>query len=104
MEDKELNEYSERLATLRNDGVNLISTLKQENAAAKRNKLLSAEDREKIISSNNEKIEKAKAVAEKNKTEIAEIVKAAVARNNQISKEQIAKVNAEQNEIIAKTE
>ena len=102
MEDKELNEYSERLASLRKDGVNLISTLRQENAAAKRNKLLSVEAREKIIADNNAKIEQAKAVAEKNKAEIAETVKAAVARNNQISKAEIAKVNAEQNEVIAK--
>ena len=43
MEDKELNEYSERLNELRKDGVNLISALKQENAATKRNRLLSVE-------------------------------------------------------------
>lgn len=102
MEDKELNEYTERLAALRKNGVNLISTLRQENAAAKRNKLLSVEEREKIISENDKKIAEAKEVAAKNKAEIAEIVKAAVARNNQLSKPEIAKVAAEQNAIIAK--
>lgn len=102
MEDKELNEYTERLAALRKNGVNLISTLRQENAAAKRNKLLSAEERERIISENDKKIAEAKEVAAKNKAEIAEIVKAAVARNNELSKPEIAKVAAEQNAIIAK--
>ena len=102
MEDKELNEYTERLAALRKNGVNLISTLRQENAAAKRNKLLSVEEREKIISENDKKIAEAKKVAAKNKAEIAEIVKAAVARNNELSKPEIAKVAAEQNAIIAK--
>ncbi|MBQ9280822.1 MAG: galactoside ABC transporter permease [Treponema sp.] len=102
MEDKELNEYSERLTELRKDGVNLISALKQENAAAKRNRLLSAEEREKLVVSNNEKINAAKIVADKNKAEIAEIVKKAVARNNEISKTEIARVNAEQNEVISK--
>ena len=102
MEDKELNEYTERLAALRKNGVNLISTLRQENAAAKRNKLLSVEEREKIISENDKKIAEAKEVAAKNKAEIAEIVKAAVARNNELSKPEIAKVAAEQNAIIAK--
>ncbi len=102
MEDKELNEYTERLSALRKNGVNLISTLRQENAAAKRNKLLSAEERERIISENDKKIAEAKEVAAKNKAEIAEIVKAAVARNNELSKPEIAKVAAEQNAIIAK--
>lgn len=102
MEDKELNEYTERLMALRKNGVNLISALRQENAAAKRNKLLSAEEREKIISGNNKKIAEAKEVAAKNKAEIAEIVKAAVSRNNELSKPEIAKVAAEQNAVIAK--
>ncbi|MBQ4378872.1 MAG: galactoside ABC transporter permease [Treponema sp.] len=102
MEDKVLNEYTERLFALRKDGVNLISTLRQENAAAKRNKLLSAEEREKIISGNNKKIAGAKEVAAKNKAEIAKIVKEAVARNNELSKPEIAKVTAEQNAVIAK--
>ena len=91
MEDKELNEYSERLAELRKDGVNLVSALKQENAAAKRNKLLSAEEREKIISANNAKIERAKGLAAQNKAKIAEIVKKAVERNNALSRPEIEK-------------
>lgn len=102
MEDKELNEYSAQLDALRKDGVNLISALKQEIAAAKRNKLLSSEEREKIISGNTAKIAQAKSVAEKNKTQIAEIVKKAVARSNALSKDEIARVNAEQNEVIAR--
>ena len=52
--DKELNEYSVQLESLRKDGVNLISALKQEIAAAKKNKLLSQEDREKLISADND--------------------------------------------------
>ncbi len=100
-QNKALNEYSERLIELRKDGVNLISELKQANASAKRNKLLSASDREKLIAANNEKIAQAKLVAEKNKAEIAEIVKSAVELNNKISKEQITIVTEEQNKVIA---
>ncbi|WP_040842271.1 ABC transporter permease subunit [Treponema saccharophilum] len=100
-QDKELTKYSARLTELRKDGVNLISALKQENAAAKRNKLLSAEERTALIARNNARIAEAKIVEEKNKAEIAEIVKKAVARNNEISKANIAKVTKEQNDIIA---
>ena len=102
MEDKELNEYTERLAELRKNGVNMISTLRQENAAAKRNRLLSPEDREKLIAGNNEKIEKAKEIAAKNKAEIAEIVKKAVAKNNALSKPEIERVSSEQDKVIVK--
>ena len=101
MENNELNEYSSRLEELRKDGVNLISTLRQENASAKRNKLLSSEEREKIISDNNAKIAQAKSVAEKNKSEIASIEKKAVALNNRLSKVEIARVKKEQDEVIA---
>lgn len=99
-QDKELTQYSARLAELRKDGVNLISQLRQEIAAAKRNKLLSAEERASLISKNNALIEKAAAVAQKNKAEIAELERKAVARNNLISKENIARVTAEQNGVI----
>ena len=100
MEDKELNEYSEKLNSLRKDGVSLISALKQENAAAKRNKLISKEERVKLVAENNVRLARAKEVAAQNKAEIAELSKKAVARNNALSKAEIARVSAEQDQII----
>ena len=102
MEDKELNEYSARLFELRKDGVNLISALKQENAALKRNKLLTKEERDAQIAKNNAAIEKAKTVAAENKAQIADLAKKAVARSNALAKDEIAQVTATQNEAIAK--
>ena len=100
MEDKELNEYSEKLNSLRKDGVSLISALRQENAAAKRNKLISKEERVKLVAENNVRLARAKEVAAQNKAEIAELSKKAVARNNALSKAEIARVSAEQDQII----
>lgn len=100
MEDKELNEYSEKLNSLRKDGVSLISALRQENAAAKRNKLISKEERIKLVAENNVRLARAKEVAAQNKAEIAELSKKAVARNNALSKAEIARVSAEQDQII----
>lgn len=100
MEDKELNEYSEKLNSLRKDGVSLISALRQENAAAKRNKLISKEERVKLVAENNVRLARAKEVAAQNKAEIAELSKKAVARNNALSKAEIARVSAEQDKII----
>lgn len=100
MEDKELNEYSEKLNSLRKDGVSLISALRQENAAAKRNKLISKEERVKLVAENSIRLARAKEVAAQNKAEIAELSKKAVARNNALSKAEIARVSAEQDQII----
>lgn len=100
MEDKELNEYSEKLNSLRKDGVSLISALRQENTAAKRNKLISKEERVKLVAENNVRLARAKEVAAQNKAEIAELSKKAVARNNALSKAEIARVSAEQDQII----
>lgn len=101
-QDEQLKKYSEKLAALRVDGVNKISELRQSSAAAKRNKLLDADSRAKIIADNEKGIEAAKVVAEKNKSEIAEIVKKAVARSNELAEPQIKAIVAEQNELIAK--
>lgn len=101
-QDEQLKKYSEKLAELRVDGVNKISELRQSSAAAKRNKLLDADAREKIIAENEKGIAAAKVVAEKNKAEIADIVKKAVARSNELASTQIKAIVAEQNELIAK--
>lgn len=101
-QDEQLKKYSERLDELRVDGVNKISELRQASAAAKRNKLLDADAREKIIAENEKNIAAAKVVAEKNKAEIAELVKKAVARSNELASTQIKVIVNEQNELIAK--
>ncbi len=99
--DKELNEYTSALAELRKDGVNKISELKSSNAQAKKNKLIDAASREALISKNNAELEKAKAVAAANKAKIAEIVKKAVARSNELSKPHIAQVESEQKKVLS---
>lgn len=101
-QDEKLKEYSSKLAELRVNGVNKISELRQTIASSKRNKLLDAEARGKIIADSLKGIEEAKVVAEKNKAEIAEIVKKAVARSNELAEPQIKKIVAEQNDLIGK--
>lgn len=99
-EDTKLKEYSDKLLELRRDGVNKITELKQEIAAAKRNKLLDAQARAALIHDDNEKIAAAKEIADRNKNEIASLSKEAVAYSNTISKKYIAETTEEQNKEI----
>lgn len=100
-QDEKLKSYSDRLLDLRKDGVNKISDLRQAIETAKRNRLLDAPERERIISESTKGIAAAKAVAEKNKAEIAQVVKAAVARSNEIAAPQIKAIVEEQQKLIA---
>src|SRR5574344_310006 len=99
-EDTKLKEYSDRLLELRKDGVNRISELKQEIAAAKRNKLLEGAARKTLIDEDEKKITEAKAVASKNAKEIASLSKEAVVYSNAIAKKYISETEAKQKDVI----
>lgn len=100
--DAKLKEYSEKLDALRKDGVNKITELRQDIAAAKRNKLLDKTQREERIASDMKVLEDARIVAEKNKEEIAALTKESVAYTNSIAVKYIEDVKAEQKEVIVK--
>jgi methyl-galactoside transport system permease protein len=95
-EDTKLKEYSDKLLELRRDGVNTISEMKQEIAAAKRNKLLDSSARKTLIAADNKKIAGAKIIAARNRKEIAALSKEAVVYANALSKKNIREITAEQ--------
>ena len=97
-EDAVLQKYSQRLDDLRRDGVHKIVEGKQNIAVAKKNRMLDAENRSKLIAEYNEEIAQAKLVAEKNKAEIDLLTKKSVAYANIVSDAYIKQVNAEQTE------
>lgn len=100
-DDAKLQEYTSSLHELRKDGVNKVLSLQQEIFAAKRNKLLDAGEKQRLISSCAKQIVEARQIAAENKDEEKRIEKEAVAYANSISKEYIASVVAEENERIA---
>lgn len=102
-ENETLKKFHETLDALRRDGVNKIADLKQEIAIAKKNKMISAEERAKLISDCNAQIEKAKTVAAENKSADAELSRIGVQYANAAAEKYIAKVDAEQDKIIAET-
>ncbi len=93
-EDKRVQEYLTKLASMRSTGVNMIQELRQQINTTKKNKLLTPEAKEKIISDALKRIEVAKKDAETNKAEIAALEKEAVAYVNATSKQIEADVNA----------
>lgn len=99
--DTKLAEYSTKLEGLRAQGVNKITELRQEIAAAKRNKLLDVSARVKLINDDKQKIEDAKKIASSNKGEIDAITKEAVAYANELAKKNIAEVTSRENAHIA---
>lgn len=98
--DKQLNEYNEKLNALRRDGITVISEMKQDIAATKRNKLLDAAARNIQIESDKKRIAAAKVIADKNKSEIASLSKKAVVYANEIGKKNIVEVSVAQNKQI----
>ena len=96
-EDRKVREYSEKLRSLRADGITKINDCKAELASLKKNKLIAESDRARRVAELNSEIEKAKAVDARNKSEITALSKEAVAYVNSISKEIEAAVDAKQN-------
>ena len=84
-EDAVLSEYTQRLDTLRAQGVNKISALMQEIAAVRKNKLISAEEKSAKIAAFQKQIEEAKAVAAQYKSEDKELTRKAVQRVNTLA-------------------
>ncbi len=101
-EDKKVQEYSERLRALRKDGVTRISDCRLEIVALKKNKLMDEGEKASRIRALEAEIEKAKAVEEKNKAEIAALSKEAVAFVNSKAKEIEKEVTEYQNSRMAK--
>ena len=100
-EDVKLQEYSSKLYNLRKDGVNKVMSLQQEIQAAKRNKLLDADERNRMIADWSKQIVEARQIAAENRDEEKQIEKEAVAYSNSIAKDYIASIISEQNAQIA---
>ena len=100
-DDPQLQKYSAELNELRKDGVNKIASMQQEILAAKKNKLLDANERRALIADRVRQIEAARQVAAENKVEEKRIEKAAVAHSNEIAKSYIARIVSQQNDEIA---
>ena len=96
-EDEVLRNYKLALDDLRKDGVNKILSLRQEIAAAKKNKMLEKAQCAEIIADCNKQIAEAMVVAARNKDADKQITKDAVAYANTVSDAYIKQVNAEQN-------
>ena len=84
-EDTVLAEYTERLDALRKNGVNKVSALTQEIAAVRKNKLISAEEKNARIAAYRKEIEEAKTVAARYKDEEKELTRKAVQRVNALA-------------------
>ncbi len=84
-EDTKLVEYSQKLFDLRKDGVNKVLELEQVTYTIKKNKMLSTDERQKLLSANAAELEKAKSIAQKNKAEEASLSKEAVAYSNNVA-------------------
>ncbi len=100
--DAKIQEYNQRLLDLRKDGVNKVLELKQELFIAKKNKMLDAVQRQRVIAEHKDNIALAQVVAKKNKAEEKRLEKEAVVYANKVSKVYNATVVADQNEAIAK--
>lgn len=91
-----LVKYQDALAALRKDGVNKILTLNQTIGAAKKNKMLGAAERSRIIADCSSQIAQAKEVAARNASADRELTKDALAYANVLARQYIAQVDAEQ--------
>lgn len=101
-DDAKLREYTSALYELRKDGVNKVMSLQQEILAAKKNKILDADEKNRMISSYMKQIAEARQIAAENRDEEKRIEKEAVAYANSISKDYIANILAEENANIAR--
>lgn len=100
-EDKKIKEYTTKLRKLRADGVIKQGHLRDAMIAARKNKLLEPAEREKIISDCIQGIKNAKRNAQAHKTEIDSLSKEAVAYVNGVGQAYEAKVDEEQDKVIA---
>lgn len=99
-EDKKLKEYSDRLYELRKDGVLKIAALREEIAAAKKNKMIDAGTRQKIIDDHKAKIAEAEKIVQKNSSEEKRMESEAVAYSNTLAADYEKKVKETENKEI----
>ncbi|MGP1430865.1 ABC transporter permease subunit [Treponema sp.] len=83
--DAVLSEYTKRLDELRAEGVNKISALMQEIAAIRKNKLMSADQKNTHIAALQKQIADAKGIAAQHKDEDKELTRKAVQRVNALA-------------------
>ena len=86
-DDAKLQQYTQQLNDLRVDGVNKVLSLQQDIATTKKSKLISADEKQKLIASFNTQLAAARKVAAANKASEQLLAKEAVAYNNALSKE-----------------
>lgn len=101
-EDTLLADIHKALESLRCEGVNKILQLRQNIASAKKNKMLSAEERSAHIAQYQAEIEKARIIARQNQADDAALSKAAVSYANALSAKIIKSTDCIQNEKILK--
>ena len=100
-DDELLLKYNELLREYRKDGVHKIEEMNQLIVATKKNRMLEADEKQKLIADYKDQIEKAKAVAAANKGEDSKYAKEAVAYSNALYKAYYKQVNKEENENLA---
>ena len=100
-DDAKLQQYTQQLNDLRVDGVNKVLSLQQDIATTKKSKLISADEKQKLIASFNTQLAAARKVAAANKASEQLLAKEAVAYNNALSKEYKEKVIAQENKKLA---
>lgn len=98
--DVKLADLTSRLNALRENGVNLAMDLEGRIAATKKNKLLHADEKSKMLEEFSANLEKARAVASQNAAEEKSLEKEAVAYVNQLGKKIEAQTIAAENEKI----
>ena len=96
-DDAKLQQYTQQLNDLRVDGVNKVLSLQQDIATTKKSKLISADDKQKLIANFKTQLSAAQKVAAANKAQEQQLAKEAVAYNNSISKSYKEKVIAQEN-------
>ena len=101
-DDELLSKYSDLLLALRKDGVHRVEELNQQIVATKKNKMIEADEKAKLIANFKAEIQKAKNVAAENKAEDAKYSKEAVAYSNALYKVYSKQVVKEQDDELAK--
>ena len=100
-DDAKLQQYTQQLNALRVDGVNKVLSLQQDIATTKKSKLISADDKQKLIANFKTQLDAAQKVAAANKAQEQQLAKEAVAYNNSISKSYKEQVIAQENKKLA---
>jgi methyl-galactoside transport system permease protein len=97
-QEKKLQEYSRKLNELRKNGSHKLVILRQELFAAKKNKLIDADTKQKLIENINIQIDEAKKIAAANKAEDAKISREAVKYSNEFASQYVKKITSEETE------